>query len=495
MKFGGTSVGNAARYREVARLVGSYLVQQPVAVISAMSGTTDWLLNTSRAIADSGGRAPNANSPTAEKLMADFQQRYTEVIGQAILNVELRNGVMASVRDYLQQLLRLLTGIELLGELSLRSLDAVASYGEKISSCILAGTLQDLGFKAVAISAEELIVTDRKFQAARPLMEVTTSRCQARLMPLIESGVIPVITGFIGATEDGITTTLGRDGTDFSASIIGASLDADEIWIWKEVDGVMTADPRLVPNARSLRRISYAEAGELTHFGAKVIHPLTVMPAIEKGIPIYIKNTFNPEFPGTRIDHANEAANGVVKAVTSARNLALITVSGSGVLTVPGIAARTFAIVSAQQLNVYMISHASSGHDLCFVVEKKAAPHVVQSLRKEFARELEHKEIDAIEHDPEIVTLAVVGAGMRGAPGVAGRLFSALGRKAINVMVIAQGSSELNISLIVSAPDEQEAVVTIHDEFLSLKGLGRSLSRSMNYADQLNARFMRGDGI
>lgn len=478
MKFGGTSVGSAERYRHVAQLVGTYLEQQPVVVVSAMSGTTDWLLNTARTLAESGCSA-NAGSPTAERLIEDFQQRNFEVVEAAIRNPEVRQSVLEAVKDYLKQLSRLLTGIELLGELSHRSLDAVAAYGEKISSQILAGTLRDLGFKAVAVNAEELIVTDRTFQAARPYMSLTTARCRERLLPLIGEGVIPVVTGFIGATEDGLTTTLGRDGTDYSASIIGATLDADEVWIWKEVDGVMTADPRLVPTARSLRRISYAEAGELTYFGAKVIHPLTVMPAVEKGIPIYIKNTFNPQFPGTRIDHAPQAHDGVVKAVTSARNLALVTVAGSGVLSVPGIAARTFSRVADQQLNVFMISNASSGHDLCFVIEKKAAESVVQALRKEFERELEHREIDAIGYDPQIVTIAVVGAGMRGAAGVSGRLFSALGRKAINVMVIAQGSSELNISLIVAAQDEQDAVTTIHDEFLSLTGLGKSISRSM----------------
>jgi bifunctional aspartokinase / homoserine dehydrogenase 1 len=473
MKFGGTSVGNAERYRHVAGLIGSYKDQQPVPVVSAMSGTTDWLLNTARAVASSG----RAGSNDAEIRVAELQSRNTDTIMAAIHDPEIRATVLEVVNTYQNQLSRLLTGIELLGELSPRSLDAVSAYGEKISAHVLAGTLQDLGYRAQAINAEELILTDRTWQAARPNMEVTTERCRAILLPLIEKGVIPVVTGFIGATEDGVTTTLGRDGTDYSASIVGAALGADEIWIWKEVDGVMSADPRLVPGARSIKRISYAEAGELTHFGAKVIHPLTVRPAIQKGIPIYIRNTFNPEFPGTRIDSDSEATDGVVKAVTSARSLALITVEGGGVLSVPGIAARTFAIVAAHELNVFMISHASSGHDLCFVVEKKAAEQVVGALHKEFARELERSDIDSIKLDPDIVTIAVVGAGMRGSPGVSGRLFSALGRKGINVVAIAQGSSELNISLIVAAEDEKEAVATVHDEFLSLTGLGKSLVR------------------
>lgn len=461
MKFGGTSVGSAERYRIVAGLVGSYLADQPIAVVSAMSGTTDWLLNTARALAD------GEHADDAHLIMSEFQAKLLKVVEDAIEQPTIRLAVSDSVSNRLQQLQRLLTGIELLGEVSPRSFDAVVAFGEKISSLILAGALQDQGFKALAVSAEELIVTDNTFQAARPNMKLTTQRCRQRLLPLVESGVIPVVTGFIGATEDGVTTTLGRDGTDYSASIVGATLDADQVWIWKEVDGVMTADPRLVPHARSLSRISYAEAGELTHFGAKVIHPLTVMPAIEKGIPIYIKNTFNPSFPGTRIDQTHEAADEVVKAVTSAKNVALMTITGGGVLSVPGIAARTFECVADLKLNVFMISHASSGHDLCFVVEKKSAWQVVEALRKEFERELERNEIDAIDYDPEIVTVAVVGAGMRGAAGIAGRLFSALGRRAINIMVIAQGSSEMNISLIVAASDEKNAVATIHDEFLS----------------------------
>ncbi len=471
MKFGGTSVGSAERFRNVAKLVGGYLHHKPVVVVSAMSGTTDWLLNTARQLADS---SPTAG-PAAEKVIAEFHSKYQQVVEDAITNPQTRSKVHSEVAAHLHQLLRLFTGIELLGEVSPRSLDAVAAYGEKLSSLIMAGTLRDAGFKSEAISAERLILTDKVFNSATPQMAQTEKNCQDVLLPLLNEGIIPVITGFIGATEDGITTTLGRGGSDYSASIVGAALNSEEIWIWTDVDGVMSADPRLVPNARSLRRISYAEAGELSYFGAKVIHPLTVLPAVEKGIPLYIKNTLNPDFPGTRIDHPREATEGVVKAVTSARNLALVTVSGSGVLTVPGIAARTFARVQDHNANVLMISHASSGHDLCFVIDKKAAPGVVKSLNREFERELGRKEIDEIQADDSIVIVAVVGAGMRGTPGVAGRLFSTLGHKGVNVIAIAQGSSELNISLITSAVDEKAAVQAIHDEFISIAGLGKSI--------------------
>ncbi|NWJ96543.1 MAG: aspartate kinase [Chloroflexi bacterium] len=473
MKFGGTSVGSAERYQSVAKLVGGYREKQPVVVVSAMSGTTDWLLNTARTVSEGGRNLPEPIN--AERLIAEFRSRYKKVVEETITSPEIRSRTFSAVAAQLHHLLRLLTGIEMLGELSPRSLDAVAAFGEKLSSKIAAAALQDAGFQAEAISTEELIVTDAAFNKAVPLMGPTRAKCRARLLPLLEKGVIPVVTGFIGATEEGITTTLGRGGSDYSASIIGAALDSEEIWIWTDVDGVMSADPRLVVQARSLRRISYAEAGELSHFGAKVIHPLTVLPAVEKGIPLYIKNTFNPEFPGTRIDGSDQTAGGLVKAVASTKNLALVTVAGSSVLAVPGIAARVFAIVSDQKVNVYMISHASSGHDLCFVVENKAAQPLVQSLLKEFERELARKEIESITADSQVTIIAVVGAGMRGTPGVAGRLFSTLGRHGINIIAIAQGSSELNISLIVAADDEKAAVQTIHNEFLSLVGLSKSV--------------------
>lgn len=472
MKFGGTSVGSPQRYKDVAKLIGGFKDKKPVVVVSAMSGTTDWLLNTARAVAEGGRHTPDA--PTAERLMAEFHSRYQKVVDETITSPELRSRTFSAIAAQLHYLLRLLTGIEMLGELSPRSLDAVAAFGEKLSSRLAAAALEDAGFKSEAISTEELIVTDAAFNRAVPMMDLTTAKCRARLLPLLEKDVIPVITGFIGATEDGITTTLGRGGSDYSASIIGAALESEEIWIWTDVDGVMSADPRLVPSARSLRRISYAEAGELSHFGAKVIHPLTVLPAVEKGIPLYIKNTFNPDFPGTRIDGA-DPAGGLVKAVASTKDLTLVAVAGSSVLAVPGIAARVFARVSDQKVNVYMISHASSGHDLCFVVEKRSARGLVEALQKEFQLELARKEIESISADSAVTIIAVIGAGMRGTPGVAGRLFSTLGLKGINVIAIAQGSSELNISLIVAAGDEKAAVVAIHDEFLSLVGLGKSV--------------------
>jgi len=471
MKFGGTSVGSPARYQHVARLVGSFQARQPVVVVSAMAKTTDWLLTTARSLLNS----TFADCSMAESAIAEFRALYQQVVAETFADPLIRAEVGAIVEKHIQQLLRLFTGIELLGELSLRSLDATAAFGEKISSHLLAGALREAGFAAQAVSAEELILTDNAFTHARPNMTITETRTRAYLLPLIEQGIIPVVTGFIGATDTGITTTIGRDGSDYSASIIGAALNSEEIWIWKEVDGVMTADPRMVVGARSLRRLSYAEAGELTYFGAKVVHPRAVKPAIEKGIPLYIKNTFNPDFPGTLIHRPQEETDGVVKAVTSAKNLALITVSGSDVLTVSRVAARSFEIVARQESNVYMISHASSGQDLCFVIDLNTMPEVVSSLRQEFGREIERGEIDDIVADSQVVIIAVIGAGMRGKPGVSGRVFSTLGRKGINIIAIAQGSSEINVSLVVSQQDESAAVRALHEEFISLNGISKNM--------------------
>ena len=464
MKFGGTSVGSAERYRQVAELVGRYRDQQPVVVVSAMAGTTDWLLATARAMASS----TRVNDEAAEQTLVAFRERYHTVIEEAIKSPQIRAVTQSRIAALFRQMLRVFTGIELLGEVSPRSLDAVAAFGEKLSIHLLTGVMLDLGISAEAVSAETLVVTDSTFTAAAPDMDETERRCQTKLLPLVQLGVIPVITGFIGATPDGITTTLGRNGSDYSAGIIGSALNADQIWIWKEVDGVMTADPRMVPHARSLPRISYAEAGELSYFGAKVIHPRTVLPAVEKNIPIYIKNTFNPEFEGTRIDSVGAPDSGVVKAITSARNMSVVTINGSGGMQFAGLACRTFGLLDSLNANVYMVTHASSSQDLCFVVDRKVAAAVMDGLRAAFERELARHEILSIDLLDDVAIIAVVGSGMRGVPGMAGRVFSTLGRKHTNIIAIAQGSTELNISCIVSATDEKSAVAAIHDEFVAL---------------------------
>jgi bifunctional aspartokinase / homoserine dehydrogenase 1 len=298
----------------------------------------------------------------------------------------------------------------------------------------------------------------------------TIARTQAGLRPLLAQNVIPIVTGFIAATRNGITTTLGRGGSDFSAAILGQALQAREVWIWTDVDGVMTADPRLVQGARSIPTLSYREVSELAFYGAKVLHPKTMRPCIENNIPLRIKNTFNPAHPGTVIVPDANNGNGGVKAVTAIDKLSLITVEGKGMLGVPGIAARTFGAVARSQVSVLLISQASSEQSICFATPDERADTVIAALNVEFAEELARQDIDRIWAQHGVAIVTVVGAGMRGTPGIAGRVFTALGRQEVNIIAIAQGSSECGISVVVDAEDTGRAVGHIHDLIVSPEG-------------------------
>lgn len=463
MKFGGTSVGGAEQIRAVARIVVVHLDRRPVVVVSAITKVTDLLLGTARA-AGAGDRE------TVRANLRRLNEIHRAAIEGAIENPEIKAEVTRRVAELLARLRRSCTGIVMLGELSARSLDAVVAHGERCSSLIVAGALRDQGLAAEAVSATEVIVTDEQFAAANPLMEPTRRRAAAVLRPLVDAGVVPVVTGFIGATEAGLTTTLGRGGSDYSASIIGGALGSDEIWIWTDVTGVMSADPRIVPEARTLPRISYAEAAELSYYGAKVLHPRTIIPAVQGRIPIRIKNTFAPDEAGTLIHHGDEAAPQVGKAITSIRLTGMITVTGAGLIGGPAIVARVFTTVARRNANLFMISQSSSEHNVCFVVSEEVAELLVADLQREFASELDRQELEAVTALRDVSVVAVVGAGMRGTPGVAGRVFSALGRHRVNIIAIAQGSSELNISFVVNTAEERRAVQVLHDELV----LGRT---------------------
>lgn len=462
MKFGGTSVQDADAFAQVAAIVEQYLAEQPVVVLSAMSGVTNDLLSMAERAA--AGEAAFANGEGVAPLL----ERHLATIGQAVSAGSEREAARRAVEAYGDDLRGLLHGVCLLHELTPRSRDAIAAFGEKLAVAVLTGVLLGRGIAAEAVSAEDLIVTDDCFGHAAPLPGPTNRRVARRLWPLLQQGTTPIVTGFIGRTASGVTTTLGRGGSDYSASLIGAALPAREIWIWTDVDGVMTADPRAVPQARPLASLTYAEAAELSYFGARVLHPRTVGPAIARSIPVRIKNTFNPAFPGTLVGGPADGANGngqVVKAVTAVQNLSLVTVQGAGMIGVPGIAARVFAAVAAGHANVLMISQSSSEYNICFVVDGANAISVVAGLQAEFARERAQGDISAWAQDG-LAILAAVGEGMRGTPGVAGRLFSALGRQGINVIAIAQGSSELNISIVVADAQRLAALRCVHDEFI-----------------------------
>jgi aspartate kinase len=353
----------------------------------------------------------------------------------------------------------------LLRELTPRARDSIASLGERLSVPLVAAGLQQSGVASEPIEATEVVVTDSYHGAADPLMDMTRKRCHARLLPLLQQGVVPVVTGFIGATPEGVLTTLGRGGSDYSATILGAALDADEVLIWTDVDGLLTADPRLVPGASTIREISYREAAELAHFGAKVLHPKTVRALMQCGIPLWIRNTFAPERPGTKITPAGPASNGGVKAITAISDVALVTIGGPGVVGVPDVLGRTFATTAALRAHVLLISQSSSQNDICLVVPSALAKRTLEALRDEFAQDLVHEKVEHINLDSAVAMITVVGQNMRGMSGIAGRTFGALGRENVSIIAIAQGSSECNISFVVPEKDMKAALITTHHEF------------------------------
>jgi aspartokinase/homoserine dehydrogenase 1 len=459
LKFGGTSVGDVTAIEQVVTIVADQAARDPntTVVTSAMRGVTDQLINSARAAA-TGDRQHYRDARLA------LIGRHHDVAEALVSDLDELNRIQAVVDERVREFERLCMAVAILGELTERGLAVISGLGERLLAPILAAAIRARGLRAEFVDAGELIVTDDNYSSAAPHMEATRTTTRARLLPLLENGVIPVITGFVAATSEGIPTVLGRGGSDYSAAILGAALDADEVQIWTDVDGVLTADPRIVPDARPLPELSYGEAAELAYFGAKVLHPKTMLPAIDRGIPISVRNTFNPAFSGTRIV-AGTASGGTVKAITVIRDLALVTVAGRGMMGVPGIAARTFGAVAAQGANVLMISQASSEQSICFVVPESDARGVATALETAFADEIRRRLIDRIACEPDTVIVAIVGEGMRGTPGIAARLFSALGEQHLNVVAVAQGSSETNLSLALEARDADPAVRYIHAAF------------------------------
>jgi len=456
MKFGGTSLSGAARIREAARLVRRE-TGPLVVVASAMGGVTDKLI----ALAECAQRCDKAG---AEALLSELRLLHLGAAETVAGGAVSRETLDAALRQLLVDLEQLLHGVSLLRELSKRSLDLIMSFGERLAAPLLAAAISAAGKPGAAVDAREIVRTNDAFGAAEVDLEASRALTRERLLPLVSESV-PVVTGFIGATADGLTTTLGRGGSDYSASLIGAFLEAREIWIWTDVDGVMTADPRLVPEARILEQISYREAAEMAYFGSKVLHPRTMIPAMNQGIPIRTRNSFNPDHPGTLITGQRTAAFDGVKTVTSIKSLALITIEGKGMMGVPGVARRVFTTTAEQNVNVYMISQSSSEQNISFIVSAPEGPRAVAALEAAFELERTRGQIEKVDLLAPVGILAIIGEGMKGTPGVSRRLFTALGKAHINVIAIAQGSSELNVSVVVEEADLSRAVGAVHTGF------------------------------
>ncbi|HSD85502.1 MAG TPA: aspartate kinase [Anaerolineae bacterium] len=462
MKFGGTSVGSAEAICSTAQIVRAARQDWPqlVVVASALSGVTDLLLKGAHTAAD-------GDAHTFRSIAQDLRARHLLILNELIKPPEQAAVARATIEVYLSEFESLCHAVNVLGEASPRALDAISSLGERMSIQVIAAQLKAIGIAAEPIEASELVVTDAHFQAANPIADLTRAKTQGRLLPLLDKGITPVVTGFLGATQDGVITTLGRGGSDFSAAILGVALDADEVWIWTDVDGVLTTDPRIDPAAQTLPELTFREISELAYYGAKVLHPKTIRPVVERGIALWIKNTFNPQYPGTQIVRDNGQVHGGqnhggVKAVTAIRGQTMITVEGRGMLGIPGVAARTFGAVARTHTSVSLISQASSEQSICFTVPANLTSSVVAAVQDEFRHELEDRDIDAVAALENVVIVTVVGAGMRHTPGIAGRVFGALGTEQINIIAIAQGSSECSISLIVDKQDADAAVRVIH---------------------------------
>lgn len=457
MKFGGTSMGSPESLHTVASLCRRECERRPTVVaVSAMSKVTDMLLETMH-------RAERGDEQGLNENLARLARRHEETCAAL-----LPNGQAEETREKLAALLgrfeQIARGMMLLRERPPRALDEALSIGELLSATLLVDFLSSEGQHAVLVPGYDVIVTDPVHGNATPRMELTSFKCREVLYPLLRSGQLPVVTGFCGASEQGIVTTLGRGGSDFTATILAAGLDALEVWIWTDVDGIMSADPRMVPEARVLPEITYNEAAELAYNGAKVLHPRTLLPITARGIPLWSKNTFNPSFPGTRIVARGEERHGA-RAVTSSTNVVLVNVEPASPAVNPSLLmARCLEAMARVNAEVLAFSSSSYRQSFCFLVRRNELSEAMQSIETVLSLELNHGYIRPIEVNDDVGLLAVVGEGMKGEPGLAGRVFTAISRQNINIIAISQGASELTIAIVVRREDAEAAVKAVHAE-------------------------------
>ncbi len=457
MKFGGTSLGTAERMRAAAALAARERARRPVVmVVSAMSKITDLLLDTMRH-AEGGDRSGIAAN------LAALRSRHEDACRE-LLPETRHAAVIAVIHELISEFERIVSGMAMLNERPPRSVDEAVAVGERLSALLVAEHLNAEGTAAMAVNAWDVVVTDAVFCNASPLMEPTRARACACLLPLLERNVLPVVTGFNGATADGRPTTLGRGGSDFSASILAAALDAAELWIWTDVDGIMSADPRLVRDAQVLPEITYAEAAELAYNGAKVLHPRTLAPLVEKKIPVWSKNSFAPEKPGTRIVPAVSVENGT-RAVASMSKVALVSLEpASPEVNGVQIMARSLDAIARANVEVLVVSSSSYRQSFCVLVREDELERSVHALESALALELAHHYVHPIHVDRDVGLLAAVGEGMQGKAGLAGRIFTAISRVHVNIIAIAQGSSELTIAVVVRRDGLENAVRAVHAE-------------------------------
>jgi len=457
LKFGGSSLANPERIRSVVEIIRKYAAQYPglTVVVSAQSGVTNHLVSLC-------GMIPSDRSGS-ENLIKELEKRHLSSVRE-LLPVTEQPAAMAEIISLCNELSDIVKGSFLVGEVTLRTRDMILSFGERLSAFLICQVLKSDLPDALYTDARELIKTDSSFGKAKIDFEATNLRIRNYYAG--KNG-LKVVTGFISSDSEDQTTTLGRNGSDYTASVFGAALDADVIEIWSDTDGVMTADPTFVREAQSISQLSYGEAMELSHFGAKVLFPASLFPAMAKQIPILVKNTFNPGHKGTLISSDSSNDNGFFKGITSLGNICMITVEGSGMVGVSGISARLFTALSQWNISVILISQASSEHSICIAVMQEDSDKAKRILQDAFAEELASGLVSSVNSECSLAVVAVVGENMRHMPGVAARVFNPLGRNGINIKAISQGSSELNISFVIHQNDLKKALRVMHQSLFN----------------------------
>jgi|TARA_B100000959_G_scaffold166507_1_gene174377 aspartate kinase len=457
LKFGGTSLSSVKDIQNVAKTVGDLSNDNKIVVVcSAVDGTTDELIQISEYI-------KKENKKDANRILARISQKHKQFTTHLVTDPKIQKSLLNKMKSDLSELEELVHGLLLLGEVTPRSFDYLISFGEKLSINLVSFSLQQITKKSIPLSGKQAgIVTDSNFGESRPLMDTTRIRLSKTIQDLFNKKTIPVVGGFAGADQHGNTTTFGRGGSDYTATIIASCIDADEIWLMSDVDGLMTADPKLVKDAKLLKEVSYAEAIEMAQFGAKQIHPRTFEPIVSKKIPMRIRNTFDLKNLGTVVTASpSTKTKKTVKCTSAIRNIGLIDLTGGILFAAPGTAAKIFTLLADINVNVMMVSSNPSESSISIIVKKSDLDRAVNALEMS----LLGKTIKKINTTPNVSIIAVIGSGMSGTVGVASKVFSAVQRRNVNVIMIAQGSSELNLAFVVKDNDCKSVIQALHEEF------------------------------
>ena len=457
IKYGGTSISTSKDIQAVAKYLNQLSKKDQIVVVcSAVSGTTDDLIEISESI-------KKENKSKAEQLASKIINRHKQLAKQTIKKSNLQKKLVTKLDQDFSELLALIDGMVLLGEVTLRSMDYLISFGERLSIKLISSAINDLGKKSITLTGKEVgIITDSKYGESKPLMDTTRLRISKTIDSLFSKKTIPVVGGFSGADQHGHVTTFGRGGSDYSATIIGSCIKADEIWLMSDVDGLMTADPKIVKNAKLLKEVSYIEAIEMALFGAKQIHPRTFEPLLAKKIPMRIRNSFNIDNEGTLVTaSASASVRNTVKCVSNIQNNGLIDVQGGSMVGTPGTAAKIFETLAKAGINVMMISQNPSESSITIVVKNNDLDKAVSALEMELLGKI----IKKLDVTTDVAIIALIGSGMRGTVGVASKVFGAIEKNNVNVSMITQGSSELNLAFVVKNSDTNAAVRALHDAF------------------------------